>query len=121
MRIPGRVAASSSSRTGRSIAELAGAALAIAAAAACDRPAPEPRAAAIGCPFSATDLVAVSAAASDTVERLKSRAQIVTEVTPVAGGVSVRTEDADSTAFHNGGAVSLDCAKHVTSVWLDGG
>lgn len=61
------------------------------------------------------------AAASDTVERLKSRAQIVTEVTPVTGGVSVRTEDADSTAFHNGGAVSLDCAKHVTSVWLDGG
>lgn len=63
----------------------------------------------------------MSAAASDTVARLKARAQVVTEITPVKGGVSVRTEDADSTAFHNGGAVSLDCAKQVTSIWLDGG
>lgn len=120
MRIPGRVAWRGSSRAGRSIATLANAVFVIASVAACDRPAPESRAA-IGCPFSATDLAAVRVVASDTVERLKSRAQVVTEVTPVKGGVSVRTEDADSTAFHNGGAVSVDCAKHVTSVWLDGG
>jgi hypothetical protein len=86
----------------------------------CDRPAPAPRAA-LGCQFSDADLAAAKAVASDTVKRLKSRAQVVTEVMPVKGGISVRTEDADSTAFHNGGAVSVDCAKHVTSVWLDGG
>ena len=61
------------------------------------------------------------AAASDTIARLKSRAQVIVEVDPVKGGVSIRTEDADSAAFHNGGAVSVDCARHVTSVWLDGG
>lgn len=93
----------------------------MAMAGACERPAPASRKAALGCPFSATDLAAVSAIASDTVAKLKSRAQIVTEVDPVHGGVAVRTEDADSNAFHNGGAVSVDCAKHVTSVWLDGG
>jgi len=100
--------------------KLASAALMIAFSSACDRPAPSPRAT-VGCRFSDADLAAAKALASDTVKRLKSRAQVVTEVMQVTGGISVRTEDADSTAFHNGGAVSVDCAKHVTSVWLDGG
>lgn len=88
--------------------------------AGCDRSAPVP-AAALGCPFGDSELAAVRALARDTMQHLKSRAQLVTELTPLRGGVSFRTEDADSTAFHNGGAVSVDCAKHVTSIWLDGG
>ena len=109
-----------SARTCRSVITLGGAAFVVASIAGCERTAPASRGL-LGCPFSATDLVTVRAMARDTVQRLKSRAQRVTEVAPIKGAVSVRTEDADSTAFHNGGAVSVDCSRHVTSVWLDGG
>jgi hypothetical protein len=88
---------------------------------ACERPKPASREAITACRFARTDTLAISGAARDTIARLKGEAQQVTEITPVSGGIAVRTEDADSTAFHNGGAVSFDCAKRVTSVWLDGG
>lgn len=88
----------------------------------CERPAPQSRGVSAGCRFERVDTLAIASAARDTIARLKGRAQRVSEITPVpAGGIAVRTEDADSTAFHNGGAVSFDCARRVTSVWLDGG
>ena len=87
----------------------------------CERPAPEPRSQAAACSYARADTLALAATARDTVAHLKGTAQRVSEITPVAGGIAFRTEDADSNAFHNGGAVSFDCAKHVTSVWLDGG
>ena len=96
-------------------------AIAAALVASCDRPAPEPRARAAACPYTRADTISLGAAARDTVARLKERAQRIEEITPVPGGIAFRTEDADSSAFHNGGAVSFDCAKRVTSVWLDGG
>jgi hypothetical protein len=88
---------------------------------ACERPAPEPRSRAATCSYTRIDTLALAAAARDTMARLKGGAQRISEITPVAGGIAFRTEDADSNAFHNGGAVSFDCAKQVTSVWLDGG
>lgn len=59
--------------------------------------------------------------ARDTIGRLKSHPQAVTLISALPDGVSIRTEDTDSTAFHNGGAVSFDCSKRVTSIWLDTG
>ena len=120
MRTPGRAAPRGSAWTWRSIITLAGVAVVVASIAGCERPVPASRAT-LGCSFGDSGLAAVRAIARDTVQRLKSRAQRVTEVTPLKGGVSVRTEDADSAAFHNGGAVSIDCSRHVTAVWLDGG
>jgi hypothetical protein len=35
--------------------------------------------------------------------------------------VRVRTEDASTTALHDGGLVVFDCSGHVSHVWLDGG
>ena len=95
--------------------------LGLAVVASCERPAPEARGAADSCPFTSADSTALANAARDTVMRLKGHAQQVTEITAVRGGIAFRTEDADSSAFHNGGAVSFDCSKRVTSVWLDGG
>ena len=96
-------------------------AVAVVLVAACERGAPEARGRVAACPYSRADTLALAGLARDTVARLKGRAQQVTEITPVQGGVAFRTEDDDSSAFHNGGAVSFDCAKRVTSVWLDGG
>ena len=93
----------------------------LACVASCERPAPAPTSRAASCTYTRDDTLALAAAARDTIGRLKSRAQRVSEITPVAGGIAFRTEDADSNAFHNGGAVSFDCARRVTSVWLDGG
>ena len=90
-------------------------------AASCEKPAPQPASRAAACSYTRADTLALAAAARDTVGRMKSRAQRISEITPVAGGIAFRTEDADSNAFHNGGAVSFDCAKRLTSVWLDGG
>jgi len=89
--------------------------------ASCERPAAQSRGASAACRFERVDTLAIAGAARDTIAQLKGHAQRVTEISAVAGGISFRTEDADSTAFHNGGAVSFDCAKRVTSVWLDGG
>ena len=102
---------------------VAGLAVAAAVIASCERPAPEARARAraVACSYARADTVALAAMARDTVARLKGRAQRVTEITPLPEGVAFRTEDTDSSAFHNGGAVSFDCAKRVTTVWLDGG
>jgi septum formation inhibitor MinC len=88
---------------------------------ACDRGASHARAPAVACSLTRGDTVAMAAQARDTVARLKGRAQAVTLISPIRSGVSIRTEDADSTAFHNGGAVSFDCSMRVTSVWLDMG
>ena len=96
-------------------------AVAVVLVAGCERGAPETRGRVAACPYTRADTLALAGAARDTVARLKGRAQQVTEITPVQGGVAFRTEDNDSSAFHNGGAVSFDCAKRVTSVWLDGG
>ena len=96
-------------------------AFAVALIASCERPAPQSRAPAAACAYTRSDTLALAAAARDTVARLKGRTQRVEEITPVPGGIAFRTEDADSSAFHNGGAVSFDCAKRVTAVWLDGG
>lgn len=90
-------------------------------AASCEKTTPRPASRAASCSYSREDTLALAAAARDTVGRLKSRAQRVSEIVPVGGGISFRLEDADSNAFHNGGAVSFDCARRVTSVWLDGG
>jgi hypothetical protein len=95
--------------------------VAVVLVAACERGTPEPRGRAAACPYTRADTLALAGVARDTVARLKGRAQQVTEITPIEGGVAFRTEDNDSSAFHNGGAVSFDCAKRVTSVWLDGG
>lgn len=73
------------------------------------------------CEYSRADTLALARAARDTIARLKGRPQQVTEITSPGGGIAFRTEDTDSSAFHNGGAVSFDCAKRVTEVWLDGG
>jgi len=89
------------------------------AAMACRRS--EPRADVAACRLTRGDTLAIAALARDTIGRLKSRPQAVTLISAVPGGVSIRTEDADSTAFHNGGAVSFDCSKRVTSIWLDTG
>jgi len=105
----------------RRLVASAGVAAAIAITASCERAAPEAHGEAAGCSYDRADTVALAAAARDTVARLKGRAQRVREITPLPGGAAFRTEDADSTAFHNGGAVSFDCARRVTSVWLDGG
>jgi hypothetical protein len=96
-------------------------AFAVALVASCERPAPASRARAAACSYARGDTLALAATARDTVARLKGRPQQVTEITPLPGGVAFRTEDTDSSAFHNGGAVSFDCAKRVTTVWLDGG
>ena len=93
----------------------------VAFVASCERPAPAPASRATSCAYTRDDTLALAAAARDTVARLKNRVQRIDEITPVGGGIAFRTEDADSNAFHNGGAVSFDCAKRVTSVWLDGG
>jgi len=90
-------------------------------AASCERRAPETRRAADSCPFTRADTMALATAARDTMRQLKGRAQRVTEVTPVRGGIAFRTEDTDSSAFHNGGAIAFDCARRITAVWLDGG
>lgn len=100
---------------------VAGLAFAAAVIASCGRPAPESRARAVACSYARADTVALAAVARDTVARLKGRAQRVTEITPLPEGIAFRTEDTDSSAFHNGGAVSFDCAKRVTTLWLDGG
>ena len=89
------------------------------AAMACDRPGRATQVAA--CRLTRADTLAIATLARDTIGRLKSRPQAVTLISAVPGGVSIRTEDADSTAFHNGGAVSFDCSKRVTSIWLDTG
>lgn len=96
-------------------------AFAVVAVASCERPAPESRPRAAACSYARADTLALAATARDTVARLKGRPQQVTEITPLPDGVAFRTEDTDSSAFHNGGAVSFDCAKQVTTVWLDGG
>ena len=87
----------------------------------CERRPPESRRAVESCPFTRADTMALATAARDTMMQLKGHAQRVTEVTPVRGGLAFRTEDTDSSAFHNGGAVSFDCSRRVTAVWLDGG
>ena len=92
----------------------------LAMAASCERRAPETRRA-DSCPFTRADTMALATAARDTMMQLKGHAQRVTEVTPARGGIAFRTEDTDSSAFHNGGAVSFDCARRITAVWLDGG
>ena len=74
-----------------------------------------------GCVASRRDRVRAMHAARDTVARLRARAQHVTGVASVPGGVDVRTEDVDSLALHDGGLVSVDCVGRVTMVWLDGG
>lgn len=102
------------------LAAFSGSAACVLALAGCERPAPNARAVA-GCPFTATDSGALATVARDTVGKLKAHPQRVTEITTVRAGIAYRTEDADSTALHNGGAVAFDCAKRVTMVWLDGG
>ena len=89
--------------------------------ASCEQPSAKPASRAASCSYARDDTLALAATARDTVRRLKGKAQRVSEILPVSGGISFRTEDADSNAFHNGGAVSFDCARRVTSVWLDGG
>jgi hypothetical protein len=73
------------------------------------------------CSLTRGDTVTMAALARDTIAHLKGRAQAVTLISPIREGISIRTEDADSAAFHNGGAVSFDCSMRVTSVWLDAG
>jgi hypothetical protein len=90
-------------------------------ASACERATSGARTEAAVCALTRSDTLALAALARDTIARLKGQPQSVTLISAVKGGMAIRTEDADSTAFHNGGAVSFDCAKHVTSVWLDAG
>ena len=88
---------------------------------ACERaPNDSARASAV-CEMTRSDTLDLAKVARDTVAQLKGRPQVVKLIAAIRSGVSVRTEDADSTAFHNGGAVSFDCARHVTAVWLDAG
>jgi hypothetical protein len=61
------------------------------------------------------------AAARDTLAALRGRAQRVAWLRETADGVEVRTEDADSLSFHDGGVVTFDCRAHISLVWLDGG
>ena len=94
---------------------------AVAVMASCDR---APRRATEGtaaCAMTRSDTLALATLARDTIARLKGKPQVVTLISAIKSGVSIRTEDSDSTAFHNGGAVSFDCGRRVTSVWLDAG
>ena len=87
----------------------------------CER-APKPEgSASTACAMTRNDTLELATAARDTIARLKGQPQVVKVIGAIRDGVSVRTEDADSTAFHNGGAVSFDCMKRVTAVWLDAG
>ena len=88
--------------------------------AGCER-APGTAAGIPACAMTRSDTLELAAVARDTIARLKGQSQVITLISAIRSGVSIRTEDADSTAFHNGGAVSFDCAKHVTAVWLDAG
>lgn len=92
-----------------------------ASASACERAANGTGSETAACALTRSDTLALAALARDTVARLKGQPQAVTLISAVKGGIAIRTEDTDSTAFHNGGAVSFDCAKQVTSVWLDAG
>jgi hypothetical protein len=94
---------------------------AFAVVAGCDRRDTESRPLVAACSYTRADTLALVDAARDTVGRLKRSPQRLSEITAIAGGISVRTEDADSNAFHHGGAVSFDSARQVNSVWLDGG
>lgn len=96
-------------------------AVSICIAAGCDRAPRRPRAAVAACTMTRADTLALATLARDTIAHLKGQPQVVTLISAIRSGVSIRTEDADSTAFHNGGAVSFDCTKHVTAVWLDAG
>ena len=93
----------------------------IASASACERATKGTGSEAAACTLTRSDTLALATLARDTIARLKGQPQAVTLISTVKGGIAIRTEDADSTAFHNGGAVSFDCAKQVTSVWLDAG
>lgn len=94
---------------------------AVAATAACDQAPRRATERTSACAMTRSDTLALAALARDTIARLKGQPQVVTLISVIKSGISIRTEDADSTAFHNGGAVSFDCARHVTSVWLDAG
>ena len=97
------------------------AASALLGVAGCERAAKPTASASAACALSRSDTLEMATAARDTIARLKGQPQVVKVIGAIRDGVSVRTEDADSTAFHNGGAVSFDCAKRVTAVWLDAG
>jgi hypothetical protein len=90
-------------------------------AAACERAPGDSTSERATCAMTRGDTLELAKVARDTIAQLKGRPQVVKLIGVVRSGVSVRTEDADSAAFHNGGAVSFDCAKHVTAVWLDAG
>ena len=96
-------------------------AVALIGAAGCERPRQSASGESAVCAMTRSDTLELATVARDTIARLKGQPQVVKLITAIRSGVSVRTEDADSTAFHNGGAVSFDCAKQVTAVWLDAG
>ena len=93
----------------------------VAVAAACEQAPRRAKIDAAACAMTRADTLDMAAVARDTIAHLKGQPQVVTLISAIRSGVSIRTEDSDSTAFHNGGAVSFDCAKHVTFVWLDAG
>lgn len=67
------------------------------------------------------DTARLGQVARDTIAKLRGRAQFVRRVTPLREGMSVRTEDTDSSSIHDGGLVSFGCDGRVTEIWLDGG
>ena len=73
------------------------------------------------CTRSARDTTGLARIAEDTMHRLRGTSQHVTRVRVRPWGVRVRTEDASTTALHDGGLVLFDCSGHVSHVWLDGG
>lgn len=88
--------------------------------AACERvPASNPHRVARGC--GSADTARLDRVARDTIAKLRGRTQFVRRVTPLPAGISVRTEDGDSTEIHDGGLVSFGCDGRITLIWLDGG
>jgi hypothetical protein len=73
------------------------------------------------CTRAARDTAGLARMAEDTIRQLRGTAQRVTRVRVRPWGVRVRTEDASTTALHDGGLVVFDCSGHVSHVWLDGG
>jgi hypothetical protein len=73
------------------------------------------------CTRSARDTTGLARLAEDTIHRLRGTPQHVTRVRVRPWGVRVRTEDASTTALHDGGLVVFDCSGRVSHVWLDGG
>jgi hypothetical protein len=73
------------------------------------------------CTRAARDTSGLARIAEDTIHRLRGTSQHVTHVRVRPWGVRVRTEDASTSALHDGGLVVFDCSGHVSHVWLDGG